>query len=80
MLNRFREGKPLSKQKHLLLEYAQSHKMMVDQMIEVETSSMKDLKVRKIDLLLDRLAAGDTPLDAVLSALMYVEYSMVTAK
>jgi hypothetical protein len=53
---------------------------MVDQMIEVETSSMKDLKVRKIDLLLDRLAAGDTPLDAVLSALMYVEYSMVTAK
>lgn len=59
----------LNKQKHLLLEYAQSHKMMIDEMIEVETSSRKDQKVRKIDLLLEKLAAGDTLLVAELSRL-----------
>ena len=59
----------LKKQKHLLLEYAQSHKLMIDEMIEVETSSQKDQKVRKIDLLLEKLAAGDTLLVAELSRL-----------
>ena len=59
----------LKKQKHLLLEYAQSHKMMIDEMIEVETSSRKDLKVRKINLLLEKLSAGDTLLVAELSRL-----------
>jgi DNA invertase Pin-like site-specific DNA recombinase len=38
-------------------------------MIEVETSSQKDQKVRKIDILLEKLAAGDTLLVAELSRL-----------
>ncbi|MBZ0321313.1 MAG: recombinase family protein [Anaerolineae bacterium] len=38
----------LSKQKHLLLEYAQQHKFVIDEFIEVEVSSRKDQRERRI--------------------------------
>jgi len=59
----------LEKQRHLLLEYAHSHKFGIDEMIEVEVSSRKDTKLRKIDMLLEKLSSGDTLLVAELSRL-----------
>ena len=59
----------LDKQKHLLLEYAHAHKIIIGEMIEVEMSSRKDQKQRKIELLLSKLDKGDTLLVAELSRL-----------
>jgi DNA invertase Pin-like site-specific DNA recombinase len=59
----------LEKQRHLLLEYAHKHKFTIDEMIEVEVSSRKDTKTRKIDMLLEKLSSGDTLLVAELSRL-----------
>ena len=39
----------LEKQRHLLLEYAHTHHMMINEFIEAESSSRKDTKARKID-------------------------------
>lgn len=38
----------LEKQKHTLLEYVQRHKLMIDQFIEVEISSRRTKKERRI--------------------------------
>lgn len=59
----------LLKQKHLILEFAQSSKLMVDEFIEIEISSRKDKTERKIDFLVERLHKGDTLLVAELSRL-----------
>jgi DNA invertase Pin-like site-specific DNA recombinase len=59
----------LNKQKHLLLEYAQKNKSLIDEFIEVEISSTKNKKERKIDELRGRLKKGDTLLVAELSRL-----------
>lgn len=59
----------LEKQKHLLLGYAQQHKLLIDQFIEVAVSSRESQQQRKIDLLLDMLGAGDLLLVAELSRL-----------
>lgn len=59
----------LSKQKHLLLEYAQQHKFVIDEFIEVEVSSRKDQRERKITELLSKLGGGDNLIVAELSRL-----------
>lgn len=59
----------LSKQKHLLLEYAQQQKLIIDDFIEVEVSSRKTQEERRIIELLDLLKSGDHLLVAELSRL-----------
>jgi DNA invertase Pin-like site-specific DNA recombinase len=59
----------LTKQKHLLLEYAQKNQWLISDFIEVEVSSQKSQQERKIDLLLNLLNSGDKLLVAELSRL-----------
>ena len=59
----------LEKQRHLLLEYAQQNRLIIDAFIEVEVSSRKTPQERKIDELLSRLDEGDHLLVAELSRL-----------
>lgn len=59
----------LSKQKHLLLEYAQHQRLIIDQFIEAEVSSRKTPKERRIEELLNLLNGGDHLLVAELSRL-----------
>ena len=59
----------LSKQKHLLLTYAQKNQWLIHEFIEVEVSSRKSPTKRKIDILLNTLKAGDRLLVAELSRL-----------
>jgi DNA invertase Pin-like site-specific DNA recombinase len=59
----------LEKQRHLLLEYAQRHQLLIGEFINVEVSSRKDTKERRIDELLAKLDEGDTLIVAELSRL-----------
>lgn len=59
----------LEKQKHLLLNYAQTQKYLIDEFIDSESSSKMTQKERKIDLLTDKLNKGDLLLVAELSRL-----------
>jgi DNA invertase Pin-like site-specific DNA recombinase len=59
----------LTKQKHLLLEYAQKNQWLISDFIEVEVSSQKSQQERKIDILLHLLNSGDKLLVAELSRL-----------
>lgn len=59
----------LEKQKHLLLQYAQAHQLLIDEFIHAEVSSRRSREERKIDELLAKLQAGDTLLVAELSRL-----------
>ena len=59
----------LSKQKHLLLEYAQQQKLIIDQFVEAEVSSRKTPKERRIEELESLLNTGDHLLVAELSRL-----------
>lgn len=49
----------LKNQKYEILDYSQKLNMQVDEFIEIEISSRKNLKSRKIDNLLDSLKSGD---------------------
>ncbi len=57
------------KQKHLILEHAHSNNLKIDDFIEVEISSRKSEKLRKITELKDRLQKNDTLIVAELSRL-----------
>lgn len=57
----------LDKQRHLLLEYAQKERLVIDEFIEVEVSSRQDVEVRRIDELQSKLQQGDILLVAELS-------------
>ncbi|MCB0016188.1 MAG: recombinase family protein [Anaerolineales bacterium] len=59
----------LQKQEHLLLKYAQQHDLKVSQFINVEISSRKSTKERRIDELLGTVSEGDILLVAELSRL-----------
>ena len=59
----------LQKQEHLLLRYAQQQDLQVSEFINIEISSRKGMKERRIDELLDRLNEGDVLLVAELSRL-----------
>src|SRR5215212_7631920 len=56
-------------QRHLLLEYANHHKTIIDEFIELEISSRNSQKERRIDELLARLTRDDTLIVAELSRL-----------
>src|SRR5436853_6109747 len=56
-------------QRHLLLEYANRHKLLIDEFIALEISSRKNQKERRIDELLARLTQDDTLIVAELSRL-----------
>ncbi|MEO8391997.1 MAG: recombinase family protein [Chloroflexota bacterium] len=59
----------LNKQKHLLLEYAQQQRIIIDRFIEAEVSSRKTPKERRIIELQDLLETGDHLVVAELSRL-----------
>lgn len=63
------EQQSLQNQKHKILEYAQQHKMMIDEFIELEVSSKKSQKERKIDILMEKMEEGDTLICTELSRL-----------
>lgn len=59
----------LNKQRHLLLEHAQRIQVVINEFIEVEISSTKTARLRKIDELNEKLDSGDLLLVAELSRL-----------
>jgi DNA invertase Pin-like site-specific DNA recombinase len=59
----------LESQKLAIHEYARSQKLIVDQFLEVEVSSRKSTRARRIDELFELLNEGDTLLVAELSRL-----------
>lgn len=59
----------LSRQKHLLLEYSQQHHFVIDEFIEIEVSSRKDQRERRITELLSKLNREDHLIVAELSRL-----------
>ena len=59
----------VEKQKHLLLEYAQSHQLLITEFIHAEVSSQKSTQERRIDELLAKLEKGDVLMVAELSRL-----------
>ncbi len=59
----------LTNQRLEIMEYARKNKMTVDDFIEIQISSRKDTKARRIDELLERLNTGDTLIIAELSRL-----------
>jgi DNA invertase Pin-like site-specific DNA recombinase len=63
------EEQDLAKQEHLLLKYAQQQGMAIDDFIQVEISSRRNTRERRIDELLARLEPGDILLVAELSRL-----------
>jgi DNA invertase Pin-like site-specific DNA recombinase len=63
------EKQDFESQKHLLLDYAHQHKLIIDDLLSVEISSRENTKDRRIDELLAKLNEGDTLLVAELSRL-----------
>jgi DNA invertase Pin-like site-specific DNA recombinase len=63
------EKQDRDKQKHLLLEYSQKHQMLINEFIEAEISSRKNIKERKIDEILEKLNPKDILIVAELSRL-----------
>ncbi len=63
------DDQDLNKQRHLLLEYSQQNKLLIDDFIEIEISSRKNQHERRITELIDTLQRGDTLLVAELSRL-----------
>lgn len=63
------EEQDLAKQEHLLLKYAQQQEMQITDFIQVEISSRRNSRERRIDELLSRLNSGDVLLVAELSRL-----------
>ena len=63
------EKQDFESQKHLLLDYAQHNKLLINDLLSVEMSSRENTKDRRIDELLVRLSDGDTLLVAELSRL-----------
>jgi DNA invertase Pin-like site-specific DNA recombinase len=59
----------LDKQKHALLDYAQQHKLMIEQFINVAVSSRTTRKERRIDTLLEILETDDVLMAVELSRL-----------
>lgn len=59
----------LKKQKHLLLEYSQRAQILINEFVEVEVSSRKTKKERRVEELMQKLESGDTLIVAELSRL-----------
>jgi DNA invertase Pin-like site-specific DNA recombinase len=63
------EKQDFESQKHLVLEYAHQHKLIIDELLSVEMSSRENTKDRRIDELQSKLSDGDTRIVAELSRL-----------
>ncbi|MEM9954979.1 MAG: recombinase family protein [Chloroflexota bacterium] len=63
------EQQDLEKQRHLLLEYAHQQKISIDEFIEIEISSRKNQRERRITELVEKLDSGDRLIVAELSRL-----------
>jgi DNA invertase Pin-like site-specific DNA recombinase len=59
----------LHQQEHLLLKYAQQHHLQISEFIQVEVSTLRNPKARRLEELLARLHQGDVLLVAELSRL-----------
>ena len=59
----------LQQQEHLLLKYAQQQQIQIDEFIQIEISSRRNAKERRIDELMARLSTGDMLVVAELSRL-----------
>lgn len=59
----------LDKQRHLLLEHAQRIQVVINEFVEIEISSKKGIRARKINELYEKLQEGDLLLVAELSRL-----------
>ncbi len=59
----------LEKQQHLLWQYAQGHQLLIEEFVQVEISSQKSLRERRVEELLAKLQSGDTLLIAEFSRL-----------
>lgn len=59
----------LENQKHALLTYANEHKFIIDEFVEIEISSKGDSKKRLLDSLFLKLKSGDTLICTELSRL-----------
>lgn len=59
----------LKKQKHLLLEHSQKAQILISEFIEIEVSSRKTKKERRVEELMQKLEPGDTLIVAELSRL-----------
>jgi DNA invertase Pin-like site-specific DNA recombinase len=57
----------LKNQKYEILEHAHKQNLVIDEFIEIEISSRKDKKKRRIDELFEKLNAGDTLIVSELS-------------
>lgn len=64
-----KDSQDIEKQRHLLLEYSQQQKILIDSFIESIASSTKNAKERKIDEILKILKKGDCLIIAELSRL-----------
>ena len=64
-----KDDQDVEKQRHLLLEYSQKRKILIDQFIEVEISSRKSQDDRRISEVKEILKSGDLLLVAELSRL-----------
>src|SRR4030095_14073504 len=64
-----KDDQDLKKQRHLLLEYSQQQKLLIDEFIEIEISSRKNPDERRITELINKLQDGDLLLVAELSRL-----------
>ena len=56
-------------QRLAILEFAHAERIAIDEFVELQASTRRSAKVRKVDLLLARLAPGDTLLVSELSRL-----------
>ena len=63
------DAKNLNNQKHKILEYAQTHKLMIDEFVEMEISSKSDIKKRKIEEIFEKLQKDDILICTELSRL-----------
>ena len=64
-----KDTQDVTHQRLAILEFAQRERLVVDEFLEVNASSRRSLKERKVDLLLARLAPGDILIVSELSRL-----------
>jgi DNA invertase Pin-like site-specific DNA recombinase len=64
-----KDTQDVNHQRLAILEFARRERLTVDEFLEVSVSSRRPLKVRKVDLLLARLAPGDILIVSELSRL-----------
>jgi DNA invertase Pin-like site-specific DNA recombinase len=73
-----RDTQDVTHQRLAILEFAQRERLAVDEFLEVNASSRRSLKARKVDLLLARLAPGDILIVSELSRLGHSVGEIIT--